>query len=146
MRDSLSKEGIRYNEVVGQDKIQDILPFLVPTPVPEAPTYPIETYSSKTYMSIEVSSYKELLRDGHTTNQRVQRPLELSLNALIKTYLRGISTNNKYGNNHAVTNAIPILNYTRELIFSNCIGSKWMEGIHITLQEGYSCQMNMVCH
>jgi hypothetical protein len=40
MRDSLSKEGIRYNEVVGQDKIQDILPFLVPTPVPEAPTYP----------------------------------------------------------------------------------------------------------
>jgi hypothetical protein len=28
---------------------------------------PIETYSSRTYMPIEISSYKELLRDGHTT-------------------------------------------------------------------------------
>jgi hypothetical protein len=43
-------------------------------------------------MSIEVS-YKELVKDGHTTNQRVQL-LELSLNALIDTYFRGVSTNN----------------------------------------------------
>jgi hypothetical protein len=30
---------------------------------------PIETYSNRTYMPIEVSSYKEFLRDGYTTNQ-----------------------------------------------------------------------------
>jgi hypothetical protein len=45
-------------------------------------------------MSIEVSSYKELLRDGHTTNQYVQLLSELSFNVLIETYLRGVSTNN----------------------------------------------------
>jgi hypothetical protein len=56
--------------------------------------HPIETYSSRTYMPIEVSSYKELLRDGHTTNQCIQLLPELSLNALIETYLRGVSTNN----------------------------------------------------
>jgi hypothetical protein len=54
---------------------------------------PIEIYSSRTYMPIETSSYKELLRDGHTTNQCVQLLPELHLNTLIETYLRGVSTN-----------------------------------------------------
>jgi hypothetical protein len=44
-------------------------------------------------MSIEISSYKELLRDGHTTNQCVQLLPELHFNTLIETYLRGLSTN-----------------------------------------------------
>jgi hypothetical protein len=48
--------------------------------------HPIETYSTRTYMSIKVS-YKELLRDGHITNQCVQLLSELPLNALIETYL-----------------------------------------------------------
>jgi hypothetical protein len=56
--------------------------------------HPIETYSSRTYMPIEVSSYKVLLRGGNTTNQRIQLLLELPLNTLIETYLRGVSTNN----------------------------------------------------
>jgi hypothetical protein len=55
---------------------------------------PFETYSSRTYMSIDISSYKELLKDGHTTNQCVQLLLELHLNTLIETYLRGVNTNN----------------------------------------------------
>jgi hypothetical protein len=42
-------------------------------------------------MPIEISSYKELLRDWHTTNQCVQLLPELHLNTLIETYLRGIS-------------------------------------------------------
>jgi hypothetical protein len=53
----------------------------------------IETYYSRTYMPIEIS-YKELLRDGYTTTQCVQLLPELHLNALIETYLRGVSTNN----------------------------------------------------
>jgi hypothetical protein len=56
--------------------------------------HPIETYSNRTYMSIEFSSYKEIIRYGHTTNQHVQLILELPLTALIDTYLKGISTNN----------------------------------------------------
>jgi hypothetical protein len=70
------------------------LPFLVPTPIPETPMHLIETCSSRTYMPIEISSYKELLRDGHTTKQCVQLLSELPLNALIETYLGGVSTNN----------------------------------------------------
>jgi hypothetical protein len=54
----------------------------------------IETYSSKTYMPIEIFSYKEFLREGHTTNQCVQLLLELHLNVLIETYLRGVNTKN----------------------------------------------------
>jgi hypothetical protein len=45
-------------------------------------------------MPIEISSYKEFLRDGHATNQCVQLLLQLHLNTLIETYLRGVSTNN----------------------------------------------------
>jgi hypothetical protein len=67
---------------------------LVPTLVPEALMHPIKTYSSRTYMPIEVSFYKEFLRDGHTTNHRIQLLPIVSLNALIETYLRGVSTNN----------------------------------------------------
>jgi hypothetical protein len=54
----------------------------------------IKTYSSRTYMSIRISYYKELLRDGHTTNQCVQFLSELHLNTVIETYLRCVSTNN----------------------------------------------------
>jgi hypothetical protein len=56
--------------------------------------HPIETYSSRIYMPIEVSSYKKLLRDGYTTNQCVQLFSELPLNTFIETYLRGVSINN----------------------------------------------------
>jgi hypothetical protein len=45
-------------------------------------------------MSIEISSYKELLRDGHTTNQCIQLLSELHLNTLIVTYLKDVCTNN----------------------------------------------------
>jgi hypothetical protein len=44
---------------------------LVPTPIPKTPMHPIKTYSSRTYMPIEVSSYKEFLRYGHTTDPSV---------------------------------------------------------------------------
>jgi hypothetical protein len=45
-------------------------------------------------MPIEVASYKKLLSDGYTTNHRIQLLLELPFNALIESYLRGVSTNN----------------------------------------------------
>jgi hypothetical protein len=60
---------------------------------PKSPCTPSKPTLSRTYMPIEVS-YEELLRDGHTSNQHVQLLLEMSLNAVIKTYLRGVSTNN----------------------------------------------------
>jgi hypothetical protein len=40
------------------------------------------------------NSYKDLLKDEHTTNQHVQLLPELPLNSLIEIYLRGVSTNN----------------------------------------------------
>jgi hypothetical protein len=40
---------------------------LVPTPIPKTPMHPIKTYSSRTYMPIEISSYKEF---------HVERPKE----------------------------------------------------------------------
>jgi hypothetical protein len=57
---------------------------LVPTPILETPINLIETYSSRTYMPIEIPSYKEILRDGHTTNQCVQLLSKLHLNTLIE--------------------------------------------------------------
>jgi hypothetical protein len=42
--------------------------FLAPI---QSPMHPIETYSNRTYMLIEVFSHKEFFRDGQTTNQHV---------------------------------------------------------------------------
>jgi hypothetical protein len=50
--------------------------------------HPIKFHSSKTYILIVVSSYQELLRNGHTTSQQVQLLIELPFNALIVTYSR----------------------------------------------------------
>jgi hypothetical protein len=54
----------------------------------------IKTYSNRIYMSIEIFSYKKLLRYEHTINQYVQLLPELYINTLIETYLRSVSTNN----------------------------------------------------
>jgi hypothetical protein len=45
-------------------------------------------------MSIEVSTYKKILKDEYTTNQHIQLFTWLPLNALTETYLRGVITNN----------------------------------------------------
>jgi hypothetical protein len=62
-------------------------------------------------MSIKVS-YKELLRDGYTNNQCVQL-LELPHNALIETYLKGVSTNN-------IIRAKPSTNNFTKIVLSPC--------------------------
>jgi hypothetical protein len=65
-----------------------LLPYLKPHATLSKPTL------NRTYTPIEVSSHKQLLRDGHTINQRAQLLSELSLKAVIKTYLMGVDTNN----------------------------------------------------
>jgi hypothetical protein len=50
----------------------------------------LETNIRPTHMAIEVSSYEELLPDGHGTNHAIQVFPKLPLDALTKTYLWGI--------------------------------------------------------
>jgi hypothetical protein len=70
-------------------------PFWFLLPYPKPPCTPLKsTLVEPTCPLIEISSYKELPRDGHTTNKSIQLLLELPLNAPIETYLRGVSTNN----------------------------------------------------
>ena len=103
MRFSLTKKGIRYQQVIGQREIQNILPFLTPATIPKTPVHPLEPYISRTHMAVEISSYEEFLADRHGTDHTIQIFLELSLGALTKAYLRGIGTNhihNRISNYH----------------------------------------------
>jgi hypothetical protein len=90
---SLPKEGVRYQQVIGQREVQNILPLLIPTTIPEPLVHPLKTYISRTHMAIEVSSYEEFLADRHETNHAIKIFLKLSLGAFAKTCLRGIGTN-----------------------------------------------------
>jgi hypothetical protein len=63
MRFPLPKEGVRYQQVIGQREVQNILPLLIPTTIPEPPVHPLETYISRTNMAVEVSSYKDFLAE-----------------------------------------------------------------------------------
>jgi hypothetical protein len=92
MRFPLPKEGVRYQQVIGQHEVQNILPLLIPTTIPEPPVHPLETYISRTNIAVEVSSYKEFLADRHGTNHTIKIFPKLPLGALAKTYLRGIGT------------------------------------------------------
>jgi hypothetical protein len=88
----LPKEGVRYQQVIGQHEVQNILPLLIPTNIPEPPVHPLETYISHTHMAVEVSSYEQFLADRRGTNHAIKIFLKLPLGALAKTYLRGIGT------------------------------------------------------
>jgi hypothetical protein len=88
----LPKEGICYQQVVGQREVQHILSLLVPTIIPKPPMHSLETSIRHTHMAIGVSSYEELLPDGHGTNHAIQVFPKLPLDALTKTYLWGIGT------------------------------------------------------
>ena len=89
---SLPKKGIRYQQVVGQRKVQNILPLLTPATIPKTPVHPLEPYISHTHMAVEISFYEEFLADRHGTDHTIQIFPELLLGALTKAYLRGIGT------------------------------------------------------
>lgn len=65
----LPKESIRYQQVVGQRKVQHILPLFVPTTIPKAPVHSLEPYISHAHMAVEVSSNEEFLVDRHSTKK-----------------------------------------------------------------------------
>ena len=65
---SLPKMGIRYQQVIGQRKVQNILPLLTPATIPKTPVHPLEPYISRTHMAVEISSYEEFLADRHDTD------------------------------------------------------------------------------
>jgi hypothetical protein len=92
MRFPLPKEGVRYQPVIGQREVQNILPLLIPTTIPEPPVHLLEIYISRTNMAVEVSSYKEFLADRRGTNHAIEIFSKLSFGVLAKTYLRGIGT------------------------------------------------------
>jgi len=60
---SLPEKGIRYQQVVGQREVQNILTLLTPATIPETPMHPLEPYISHTHMAVEISSYEEFLAD-----------------------------------------------------------------------------------
>jgi hypothetical protein len=76
----LPKEGICYQQVVGQRDVQHIFSLLVPTTIPKPPMHSLETNIRRTHMAIEVS-YEELLPDGHGTNHAIQVFPKLPLDA-----------------------------------------------------------------
>ena len=90
---SLPKKGIRYQQVVGQREVQNILPLLTPAAIPKTPVHSLEPYISRTHMAVEISSYEEFLTGRHGTNHAILIFPELHLGALTKAYLRAIGTN-----------------------------------------------------
>ena len=84
----LPKKGIRYQQVVGQREVQNILPHLTPATIPKTLMYSLEPYISCTHMAVEISSYEEFLADRHGTDHTIQIFPELLLGALTNAYLR----------------------------------------------------------
>src|SRR6185437_13453801 len=87
----LPKKSIRYQQVIGQREIQNILPLLTPATIPKTPVHSLEPYISRTHMAVEIS-YEKFLADRHGTDHTIQIFPEPPLGALTKTYLRGIGT------------------------------------------------------
>ena len=63
----LPKEGIRYQQVVGQREVQNILSLFIPTTIPPPSVHSLEPYISRTHMAVEISSYEEFLASRHGT-------------------------------------------------------------------------------
>ena len=67
----LPKKGIRYQQVVGQRKVQNILPLLTPATIAETLVQSLEPYISRTHMAVEISSYEEFLVDRNGNNHAI---------------------------------------------------------------------------
>jgi hypothetical protein len=55
----LSKEDVRYHEIVFYSEVQDLFSFLVLIIVSKTSMYPLKPHSSRTNMTIEISSYEK---------------------------------------------------------------------------------------
>ena len=69
MRFSLSKESVGYHQVKSYCEVQNLLPLLISTTIPETSMNYLETCACSTYMPIKISSYKKLLTTRYSSNQ-----------------------------------------------------------------------------
>jgi hypothetical protein len=84
MKIFLSKEGVRYHEVVSYNKVQDFFSLLVLFVIFKISMYPLKAFSGCTNMIIKVSSNEEFFTTRHSYNHVLQVFLELSLDIIVK--------------------------------------------------------------
>jgi hypothetical protein len=86
MRFSLPKEGVRYQQVIGQREVQNILLLLIPSTIPELPVYPLETYISRTNIAVEVA----LMVSQHDANGLHDCTLQHLAASLLNLHMLGV--------------------------------------------------------